>query len=457
MTAGVPEIHEAPVVVLGSGLAGLAAARELRRLGIDVVVYEAADRVGGMADTHRDEHGFAFDTGAHFITNRFAAAVGIANRCRTVQHYGETVWLRGRAHDYPFGLLRTPHYLGAAVRVRLQGKVEAGNAAERFRAEYGAALADEVAIPLLEQWSGLPAEQLSPAVAEKLPGDVAATMALKLAARCTGRAVAIGYCREAPQSANVWHVYPEDGIAAVCRALAAALPDDVRLANPVERVLVADGRAVGVVVAGREVPAAAVVSTLPAPALARLTDHPALDHLRELRFRAMVFVNVMLRGRDLLPDTLTWTPEPGFPGFRLAEPSRSMPWLAPAGRTLVTADLGAEVGDAVWSAPDDELGEQVADAMRAIVPTARRDYLGCHVLRSPVAYPVFDLAHEAARLRLADGTGLDRLLSVGRNGEFAHLLMEDSYWRTLRRIRALAAELMGCAATQDEGAGVSAG
>ena len=38
-------------------------------------------------------------------------------------------------------------------------------------------------------------------------------------------------------------------------------------------------------------------------------------------------------------------------------------------------------------------------------------------------------------------TGVDRLLSIGRNGEFAHILMEDVYWRTVRRARSLAAEL----------------
>jgi hypothetical protein len=33
------------------------------------------------------------------------------------------------------------------------------------------------------------------------------------------------------------------------------------------------------------------------------------------------------------------------------------------------------------------------------------------------------------------------LHSIGRNGEFAHILMEDVYWRTVSRMRQLVAEL----------------
>ena len=73
---------------------------------------------------------------------------------------------------------------------------------------------------------------------------------------------------------------------------------------------------------------------------------------------------------------------------------------------------------------------------------ARRDYLGCRVVRQPIAYPVF---HRDVRGPTASGsrprTGVDRLVSIGRNGEFAHILMEDVYWRTVRRARRLAAEL----------------
>jgi hypothetical protein len=45
--------------------------------------------------------------------------------------------------------------------------------------------------------------------------------------------------------------------------------------------------------------------------------------------------------------------------------------------------------------------------------------------------------YEDTRRELEQGTGVRGLLSIGRNGEFDHILMEDIYWRTLRRIRDL--------------------
>ena len=44
------------------------------------------------------------------------------------------------------------------------------------------------------------------------------------------------------------------------------------------------------------------------------------------------------------------------------------------------------------------------------------------------------LSTEDDRQRLEQGTGVEGLYSIGRNGEFAHILMEDAYWRTLRRV-----------------------
>ena len=54
---------------------------------------------------------------------------------------------------------------------------------------------------------------------------------------------------------------------------------------------------------------------------------------------------------------------------------------------------------------------------------------------------VFRNEYEADRQALEHSTGVSRLLSIGRNGEFAHILMEDVYWRTRDRVAALIGEL----------------
>jgi monoamine oxidase len=56
------------VAVVGAGAAGLAAARELRRKGLSVAVFEARERIGGRVFTHRDERlPLPVELGAEFI------------------------------------------------------------------------------------------------------------------------------------------------------------------------------------------------------------------------------------------------------------------------------------------------------------------------------------------------------------------------------------------------------
>jgi monoamine oxidase len=77
-------VERADVAVVGAGVAGLAAARELCRRGLTVVVFEARDRVGGRILTHRDprlplpvELGAEFVHGAAPVTHRILAEAGI--------------------------------------------------------------------------------------------------------------------------------------------------------------------------------------------------------------------------------------------------------------------------------------------------------------------------------------------------------------------------------------------
>lgn len=55
------------VIIVGAGAAGLCATRALRRAGIDAVLLEAAQRIGGRAYTEVLPNGAPFDLGCHWL------------------------------------------------------------------------------------------------------------------------------------------------------------------------------------------------------------------------------------------------------------------------------------------------------------------------------------------------------------------------------------------------------
>ncbi len=423
-----------PIAVLGAGIAGLTAADDLNRRGLPVLVFEAGKAVGGMASSFKDENGFAYDLGGHFVSNRLAKALGAEDICHTVKRYGEAVYPDGKSYSYPFGLMRSPRFVASALDARLHRR-EIGSAEDWFRQTYGDALAEEVAIPLAEAWSGAPAGKLARAVGDKWAHGALKSLYLQAAARVTGRAVCNGYTRTLPESAGVWHVYPEGGVARLLEPMTKRVEHLIRLQSPVEKVLVSDGRVSAIRVKGENIPVSAVISTAPVHVLPKLVEGThALDHLAAFRYRPMIFANLRFEGRKYLPDTMLWVPERSFPFFRITETTMSMPWLAPEGKTLITFDIGCEVGDAYWTMPDDEMAKLCLDGICRIVPALRDRYLGpAGILKTPIAYPVYLSQYEREREQFAVSTGVDGLYSVGRNGEFAHILMEDVYWRTLAR------------------------
>lgn len=379
-----------PIAIIGAGIAGLTAANYLHQQNVPFVLYEAGKKIAGLASSFKDEEGFSYDFGAHFVTNRLAAMIGVSGECKPVKHYSETVLLRGKTYSYPFGLMKIPRMTFSGMKSQIFSNGKEKTAQNWFRSKYGKALADEVALPLIEAWSGAKAEELSSSVGESLPGSIAKTIYLKMASKVLKRAVCIGYSRELPESANVWHVYPNEGVHTLCDKLAENIKDKIKLESPVEEIIVENEQVVAVRAKGEHQEVSAVIITAPANILAKLvkgTDK--LNKFSKFRYRPMTFVNMRFEGRGLLPDVVLWLPEKKYPFFRLTEATLSMPWLAPEGKTIITVDIGCEVGDDFWTMENEKLGEFCLEHLTSIIPNAKEKYLGCHTLRTPISYPVF--------------------------------------------------------------------
>ena len=73
------------VLIIGAGAAGLAAARELVRSGLEVTVLEARNRIGGRIHTLREEHSsLPIELGAEFIHGKAPEILDIAEKQRLV-------------------------------------------------------------------------------------------------------------------------------------------------------------------------------------------------------------------------------------------------------------------------------------------------------------------------------------------------------------------------------------
>src|SRR5579872_6516956 len=106
------QVRQADVVVVGAGFAGLAAARSLVTAGVNVVVLEARDRVGGRSYTRAASDGTLLDLGGQWIgpTQDRLAALAEAVGATTFPTYNE-----GKNIEYQHGTRMT--YEGAISTV----------------------------------------------------------------------------------------------------------------------------------------------------------------------------------------------------------------------------------------------------------------------------------------------------------------------------------------------------
>lgn len=90
------------VVIVGAGLAGLAATHKLRKNGVQVTTFESKNLPGGRVGCYRKE-GYCFDIGAQFGVRRYTHLIslcnelGLGHELQSIPFQG-SIWRDGRAH-----------------------------------------------------------------------------------------------------------------------------------------------------------------------------------------------------------------------------------------------------------------------------------------------------------------------------------------------------------------------
>lgn len=370
------------VAVVGAGIAGLTAATELRRAGLDVRVYEAAERVGGRMATARVD-GCAIDTGAEQISPRgYPATWDLLRRLdfrpADVPPIGRPIamWRDGEAH-LGFGSARgLLTGAGLSPRARLD-LLRLPTRIDPERPE-SSILGDATVIEL--------ASRHHPDVHDYLLQPAASFCLWD--PRRSSAAVLLGM-QQAVGSASTWRTYRE-GMDLPCRRMAAEL--DVVTGKPVSEV-VSDGDSARLRVGEDVITARQVLLCAPAPVAAALYANPPAaeaEFLTACTFTSAIKVAIPLDAPVALPGRpyLLITPRAeeellaALLFDHLKHPDR-----VPAGTGMVTAVVNAESTPELLAAPDHEVASRVTEAARRYVPVSGAAHVHRHAHALPECTP----------------------------------------------------------------------
>ncbi|MCV9999914.1 FAD-dependent oxidoreductase [Pararhizobium sp. YC-54] len=213
--------YDADVIVVGAGFAGLSAADALVSVGLDVIVLEARDRVGGRVEATAFADGVAMDTGGQFICDEMPNEMALTRR-------------------FSLPLVETP--MEGAFLIQPQALAGAGSSfaeAGRIRARANRIDPRDPGISGLTAGEWL-ARQSDP------PGAKASYQAMVQGLWCRPIGeIPLWYLidndRRTISNGNELQYFAEGTIHAVAVALAAKLHQRLRLGTPVVRITRADG------------------------------------------------------------------------------------------------------------------------------------------------------------------------------------------------------------------------
>ena len=433
-------------VVLGGGACGMTAAYTLARAGADVTVLEREPRIGGLCGTH-ERDGFRFDLGGHRFISRSPAMHELVREL-----LGDSLLLRrrssvvlhgGERYRYPLELDEILRKVTPRRAARIVGSYVGERVAQSVRRapdcsfedwvthRFGRELYDDFFGPYTEKLWGLSPTQISADWASQRISLLSLSdVMLRLAGLRRGGART--YARR--------YLYPRLGIGEIFERMAARMEEAGGRVVTGARVTGVDRRgdrvrAVRYTHDGREHELAAdgVLSTIALPTLTRMLGGRGLDgsvarSADRLRFRAIRLCNILLDLPEVSPHTWMYVSEPRYLMARIQEPRQRSPFAAPPGKTSLMLEIPCHVGDATWSASDDEIYARCMDDLERLgFPHVRAATLGHFSTYVEEGYPIYhlDYAHDRDRL-LAFVGATKNVISCGRQGAFRYIFMDTA-------------------------------
>jgi len=422
-------------IVIGAGPAGLTAAYELSKQGVQSTVLEMADKVGGISRTETYK-GYRFDIGGHRFFTKLPDVQRIwyeilGDEFIQVPRLSR-IYYRSKFFNYPLSMTNTLKnlglvdsaliglsYLKSLVTTTVKPR-EAENFEDWVSDRFGKRLFNTFFKTYTEKVWGMPCTEIQAEwAAQRIKG-------LSLRKAVTDAIFGSSDAKTLIKEFD-YPLYGPGQMWERCTEIIENNGSDVQMETRVQRVE-HDGSRITKVLAEKdgkvqELQAEQYISSMPVTALARCMSPPpseaVLEATRGLKYRDFLIVSIIVEQEELFPDNWIYIHSPEFKVGRIQNFKNWSPAMVPdASKTCLGMEYFCSEGDDIWSMSDEELIALASQEIQGLGLMEKGVKVeDGTVIRQRKAYPVYDAEYKAnlevVREYLAQ---FENLQTVGRNG-----------------------------------------
>ncbi|MEO0825893.1 MAG: NAD(P)/FAD-dependent oxidoreductase [Cyanobacteria bacterium J06639_16] len=425
-----------PVVIIGGGPAGLTTGYELMKHGVNSIILEKANKVGGISRTETYK-GYRFDIGGHRFFTKVSEVQRVwqeilADDFIQVPRLSR-IYYDGKFYDYPISVVKTLRnigliqstqviisYLKAKLHKRLNPQFEPETFEEWVTDCFGERLYRIFFKTYTEKVWGIPCSQIRADWAAQRIQNMSLKQVLINALFGSQNAKSLikkfDYPRLGP--GMMWER---------CQEILETEGSPVHLNTKVIKVE-RDGTCITKVLAQQgdrtfEFVGDQFVNSMPLALLVRRLDPLPPDYVLAaadgLKYRDFLIVSLVINRDHLFPDNWLYIHSPKFKVGRIQNFKNWSPAMVPdASKTCLGMEYFCSKGDHLWEMSDKQLiklaSQEIVQLDLGVEASDVED--GC-VIRQLKAYPVYDGEYRRHLQVLQDYVEtFDNLQTVGRNG-----------------------------------------
>jgi len=423
------------IIILGGGLAGLAAAWKLSASGAKVTVIEAMDHVGGLASSF-SWRGTTLDIGPHKLYPQSESIrsflLALLGEDLVEQKKVAGIWLRGEKLRFPpsmksgsahlsFFMSGILSYAGAFAASHIRARPD-DSYEDYVINRFGRYLYEQVLKPQATKLWGRPDRLSSELGRVRMPYSSLSEVIIG----------AVLKSRHGPEVSAGEFYYPKGGIGELAGRLAEGVTDNggrLLLGRKATAVRPSqDG--VEVDIDKERLSANAVISTIAPDSLVRVIEPPVPGPVRRaadaLKFRSLIVCYLSLGLPRFSDDHWIVFPEERYCFNRIYEARAFGIKGERQDETIIAVEVTVDVDD-LWSRDDDAVADSIISDLVTTGLIKKADVLASKIIRIKRAYPLLSLGYEVAReLVLSYLHGQPNVLCCGRSGLFIYNNMDHS-------------------------------